>query len=79
MRQRRDGCGTSVALDERHDETRHQRWQPDAAPGAQRRYSNPSLGLLGHLTGIALNQDFRQAIESRIFSELRLSGRAPPR
>lgn len=42
-------------------------WKPDAAPGAQRRYSNPSLGLFGHVTALALHSDFADAMESRIF------------
>ncbi|MBW8901185.1 MAG: serine hydrolase, partial [Massilia sp.] len=29
-------------------------WHPDAAPGTQRRYSNPSIGLFGHVTALAL-------------------------
>lgn len=44
-----------------------QQWQPDAAPGVQRRYSNPSLGLFGHLAALALGRDFAEAMESEIF------------
>ena len=47
-------------------------WRPDAAPGAQRRYSNPSLGLFGHLAARALGRDFSQAMESEIFPRLGL-------
>jgi beta-lactamase class C len=47
-------------------------WKPEAAPGTQRRYSNPSIGLLGHVTALALRQTFADAVESRIFSALGL-------
>jgi beta-lactamase class C len=47
-------------------------WRPDAAPGAQRRYSNPSIGLLGHLTALALESDFSDAVETRLFPQLGL-------
>jgi beta-lactamase class C len=50
-----------------------QRWKPDAAPGAQRRYSNPSVGLLGHITGLALKSKFAVAVESRLFPKLGLN------
>lgn len=49
-----------------------QHWTPDAAPGQQRRYSNPSIGLLGHLTALAMNRDFSDLIEGEIFPKLRL-------
>jgi beta-lactamase class C len=44
-----------------------QRWQPDAAPGTQRRYSNPSLGLLGHVAALALNGNFSDLMEKQLF------------
>jgi beta-lactamase class C len=47
-------------------------WKPDAAPGAQRRYSNPSIGLLGHLTGLALQSDFADAVQAQLFAPLGL-------
>lgn len=49
-----------------------QQWQPDAAPGVQRRYSNPSLGLFGHVAGIALQSRFSEAMERQIFPGLGL-------
>lgn len=52
--------------------TYFQQWTPDAAPGQQRRYSNPSIGLLGHLTALAMNRDFSDLIEGEIFPKLRL-------
>ena len=42
-------------------------WQPNAAPGAQRRYSNPSIGLLGRATAVALKSDFGDALEQQLF------------
>ncbi len=42
-------------------------WQPDAAPGAKRRYSNPSIGLFGHAAAAALGKDFPNAMTSGIF------------
>ena len=47
-----------------------QQWKPDAAPGKQRQYSNPSIGLFGYLTGLALQSDFADAMESQIFPKL---------
>ncbi|MBA5639614.1 beta-lactamase [Duganella sp. LX20W] len=47
-------------------------WKPDAAPGTQRRYSNPSLGLFGHVTALALHTDFRAAMEQQLFPALGL-------
>lgn len=48
-------------------------WRPDAAPGAQRRYSNPSIGLLGHITGLALEGDFADVVETRLLPGLGLN------
>jgi beta-lactamase class C len=42
-------------------------WQPTAAPGAVRSYSNPSLGLLGLVTAKALGQDFATAMQTQLF------------
>lgn len=47
-------------------------WTPDAAPGTQRRYSNPSIGLFGHVTALALQSDFADAAEGRLFPALGL-------
>lgn len=45
-------------------------WTPQARPGTQRRYSNPSLGLFGHLTALALKRDFAEAMEQEVFAAL---------
>ena len=50
-----------------------QQWKPDAAPGTQRRYSNPSLGLFGHLTALALKRDFADAVQTQLFPQLGMS------
>jgi beta-lactamase class C len=47
-------------------------WKPDAAPGTRRRYSNPSLGLFGHVAALALHADFRDAMEQQLFPALGL-------
>lgn len=47
-------------------------WKPEAAPGTQRRYSNPSIGLLGHVTALALKSDFAHALETQLFPKLGL-------
>ncbi|MDL2358226.1 MAG: beta-lactamase, partial [Pseudomonadota bacterium] len=47
-------------------------WKPDAAPGAVRRYSNPSIGLFGHITALAMKSDFAAAAETVLFPQLGL-------
>jgi beta-lactamase class C len=53
--------------------TYFQQWKRSAAPGAQRRYSNPSIGLFGHITGLAMDADFADLVETELFSKLGLS------
>ena len=48
------------------------KWQPDAAPGEQRRYSNVSIGLFGHVVGLAMGGDFASLVEAEIFPRLGL-------
>lgn len=47
-------------------------WQPSAAPGVRRRYSNPSIGLFGYVTALAMKGDFARLMESKIFPSLGL-------
>jgi beta-lactamase class C len=47
-----------------------QHWKPDVPVGAQRQYSNPSIGLLGHVAAIALKTDFADAIEQQLLPKL---------
>lgn len=49
-----------------------QQWTPAAAPGTVRQYSNPSIGLLGHVTGLAMGTNFTAAMEGRLFPQLGL-------
>jgi beta-lactamase class C len=47
-------------------------FEPSAAPGEQRRYSNPSIGLAGHVAAIAMKGDFARVVETEIFPPLGL-------
>lgn len=47
-------------------------WQPEAPPGTQRRYSNPSIGLFGRITATALGLEFGEALERQLFPALGL-------
>ena len=47
-------------------------WQPDAAPGASRQYSNLSIGLFGAITARALRRDFNDAMHGLLFAPLGL-------
>lgn len=49
-----------------------QHWRPRARAGARRLYSNPSIGLLGHVAALALNSDFADAAENTLFPLLGL-------
>lgn len=48
-------------------------WKPKAKPGKLREYSNPSLGLFGHLTALALKENFADAMQQRVFAPLGLT------
>jgi beta-lactamase class C len=48
-------------------------FEPAAAPGAIRQYSNPSIGLLGHVTARALGADFTDLLQSQLLPGLGLS------
>lgn len=52
--------------------TYFKQWKPSAAPGTQRKYSNPSIGLLGHVTALAMRGKFSDLIESKVFPALGL-------
>lgn len=45
-------------------------WKPDAIPGAVRRYSNPSIGLLGYIAALALGRDYVALMENDLFPRL---------
>lgn len=48
-------------------------WQPTAAPGAVRRYSNPSIGLLGRIAAIAMDADYADLVERTVLPGLGLT------
>src|SRR5690606_2066596 len=50
-----------------------QQWKPEFAPGTHRKYSNPSIGLFGHIAAIALQSEFSAAMENQLFPKLGLS------
>ncbi|QJI28811.1 beta-lactamase [Pseudomonas sp. ADAK18] len=50
----------------------YQHWKPDFAPGTQRLYSNPSLGLFGYLAAQSLGQPFDQLMEKTLLPKLGL-------
>lgn len=45
-------------------------WQPAYPAGSQRLYSNPSIGLFGHLAAASLGKPFDQLLESQLFPQL---------
>ncbi|QYF94203.1 beta-lactamase [Massilia sp. PAMC28688] len=51
-----------------------QKWKPDAEPGVQRRYSNPSLGLFGHLVALAMGGDYAELTAKHVFTPLGFTG-----
>ncbi len=51
----------------------YQQWQPSAAPGVQRVYSNPSIGLFGNLAALALKRDFADLMQTQLFPRLGLA------
>ncbi|KGE69858.1 MULTISPECIES: class C beta-lactamase [Pseudomonas] len=49
-----------------------QHWKPAYAPGAQRLYSNPSIGLFGYLSARSLGQPFNVVMENTLLPKLGL-------
>jgi beta-lactamase class C len=47
-------------------------WKPDAAPAKRRQYSNPSIGLFGYVSALALQREFADAVETLLFPQLGL-------
>jgi len=48
----------------------YRQWQPEHIAGTHRRYSNPSIGLLGLLTAKSMGQPFPTLIEGKLFPAL---------
>jgi beta-lactamase class C len=49
-----------------------QDWTPTAEPGEQRQNSNPSVGLLGYLTGMAMQKSFADTVTTDLLPKLGL-------
>jgi beta-lactamase class C len=59
----------------------YQHWAPSVQPGIQRRYSNPSIGLFGHVAAMSLQRDFATLAERELFPQFGLRStfvRVPP-
>jgi beta-lactamase class C len=48
-------------------------WKADAPPGTVRRYSNPSIGLLGAVTAVALKDRFATLVETQLLPKFGMS------
>ncbi|EMX8722869.1 TPA: PDC family class C beta-lactamase [Pseudomonas aeruginosa] len=62
----------SVQKDQAQTRDYYRQWQPTYAPGSQRRYSNPSIGLFGYLAARSLGQPFERLMEQQVFPALGL-------
>jgi beta-lactamase class C len=51
----------------------YRQWQPEYAAGTHRRYSNPSIGMLGYLAARSMGQPFPTLMESTLFPALGMS------
>jgi beta-lactamase class C len=50
-----------------------QTWKAEARPGTVRNYSNPSIGLLGAVTAVAMKDRFATLIETQLLSKFDMS------
>lgn len=48
----------------------YRQWQPEQPPGTSRRYSNPSIGLLGYIAAQRLEAPFASVMETRLLPSL---------
>lgn len=62
----------SVQKDQAQIRDYYRQWQPTYAPGSQRCYSNPSIGLFGYLAARSLGQPFERLMEQQVFPALGL-------
>ncbi|EMB5728884.1 PDC family class C beta-lactamase [Pseudomonas aeruginosa] len=62
----------SVQKDQAQIRDSYRQWQPTYAPGSQRLYSNPSIGLFGYLAARSLGQPFERLMEQQLFPALGL-------
>lgn len=51
----------------------YRQWQPEYTAGTHRRYSNPSIGLLGYLAARSMGQPFPTLMEDTLFPALGMS------
>ncbi len=49
-----------------------QKWQPKTKISGARQYSNPSIGLMGYVTALAMKKPYSELIEKTLFPELGL-------
>lgn len=50
-----------------------EKWRPEYPPGTHRRYSNPSIGLFGHLVAKSMGEPFEDLIEGKLLPMFGLS------
>ena len=62
----------SVQKDQAQIRDYYRQWQPTYAPGSQRLYSNPSIGLFGYLAARTSGQPFERLMEQQVFPALGL-------
>ncbi|HDQ4755916.1 TPA: PDC family class C beta-lactamase [Pseudomonas aeruginosa] len=62
----------SVQKDQAQIRDYYRQWQPTYAPGSQRLYSNPSIGLFGYLAARSLGQPFERLMEQQVVPALGL-------
>ncbi|HCR1708707.1 TPA: PDC family class C beta-lactamase, partial [Pseudomonas aeruginosa] len=62
----------SVQKDQAQIRDYYRQWQPTYAPGSQRLYSTPSIGLFGYLAARSLGQPFERLMEQQVFPALGL-------
>ena len=51
----------------------YRHWQPEYEPGSHRRYSNPSVGLFGHIAAKSMGMSFDDLMENKLFPMLGLT------
>ncbi|RZF56715.1 beta-lactamase [Acinetobacter halotolerans] len=47
-----------------------QSWQPKSQAGTTRQYSNPSIGLMGYVTALAMKKPYAELVEQTLFPQL---------
>ncbi|MCH7335631.1 class C beta-lactamase [Acinetobacter sp. NIPH 2699] len=51
----------------------YQTWQPKSQVGTTRQYSNPSIGLMGYVTALAMKKPYAELLEQTLFPQLGLT------